>query len=304
MRHFLRVSDRSGDVLQELIDAAIQLAPAFEERRTLDSLSGHRIAVSWEGDGFRNRVAFELGATLLGADVVAVPGALGEFEAIADVGAYLGNWFDAIVIRTSSFDSLTALAASTESMVVNARTSHNHPCEILGDLAYLDATGHALGSPTRVVFVGAATNLCHSWLEAAAVLPVAVTQVCPPGFEIDLRWWKQLVPHPVGSVDVTDRLDERVTAAHVIYTDCWPTGLTPRVRQQFYDLQITAEILDRCGTDVRFLPCPPVTRGEEVSDDAMTHPRCAVVDAKRWLLPAQAALLVRELAPSSSDNSA
>jgi ornithine carbamoyltransferase len=55
--------------------------------------------------------------------------------------------------------------------------------------------------------------------------------------------------------------------------------------------QITASILDRLDPITEFLPCPPVTRGREVSDDAMLHPICRVVAAKAFLLHAQNAAL-------------
>lgn len=292
---FLRVFDRSGEELVDLIELAIDVETRFRQRSDSRPLAGYRVAMWWDGEGFRNRAAFELGASFLGANSVEIPGAVGDREDIADIGAYLGNWFDAIVVRTPSFRSLASLAAATPAMVINARTSHNHPCEILGDLAFLHATDHDITDITNVVFVGEASNLCHSWFEAAAVLPIAVTQVCPPGYEVDIARWHELVPTLVGTVVVAHGLDGLLQSADVVYTDCWPSGVDVETRQQFHDLQITAMVLDQCRPTTKFLPCPPVSRGEEISADAMTHPTLCVVDAKRWLLHAQNALLIEGL---------
>ena len=292
VRSFLRVNDRSGQQLLDLIELSIDLQKRFVQRREFRPLAGYRLAMWWDGEGFRNRAAFELGASYLGADSVQIPGSVGDREDLADMGAYLGNWFDAVVVRTPSFQSLSSLASATPAMVINARTSHNHPCEILGDLAYLHAADHEI---TNVVFVGEATNLCHSWFEAAGVLPISVTQVCPPGFEVDLERWRQLVPTPVGTVAVAHGLHGLVDDADVVYTDCWPTGVSGEAQQLFNDLQITAKVLDQCSPSTKFLPCPPVSRGAEVSVDAMTHATCHVVEAKQWLLHAQNALLVHGL---------
>ncbi|PJG52739.1 hypothetical protein CVM73_24200 [Bradyrhizobium forestalis] len=60
---------------------------------------------------------------------------------------------------------------------------------------------------------------------------------------------------------------------------------------QLLQYQISAPLLDRCRRDVIFLPCPPVTRGKEVSATAMTHPACQSTAAKAFLLHAQNALL-------------
>ena len=74
--------------------------------------------------------------------------------------------------------------------------------------------------------------------------------------------------------------------ADVIITDCWPADcdVAELVRWQVTEAALEA------GRAV-FLPCPPVTRGQEVSASAMRHPACRVVEAKAWLLHAQNAVL-------------
>jgi ornithine carbamoyltransferase len=63
------------------------------------------------------------------------------------------------------------------------------------------------------------------------------------------------------------------------------------VRAIFSDYQITLAMLSRLREDAIFLPCPPVTRGEEVSEDAMASPRLLNHPAKKHLLHVQNALL-------------
>ena len=55
---------------------------------------------------------------MLGAHVVQVPGAVGHREPVGDVGQYLGNWCDALVVRTPSLAALSELADATSAMVV------------------------------------------------------------------------------------------------------------------------------------------------------------------------------------------
>jgi ornithine carbamoyltransferase len=50
-------------------------------------------------------------------------------------------------------------------------------------------------------------------------------------------------------------------------------------------------VLDRLREDAIFLPCPPVTRGQEVTAEAMEHPLCRSRAAKAFLLHAQNALM-------------
>jgi ornithine carbamoyltransferase len=61
--------------------------------------------------------------------------------------------------------------------------------------------------------------------------------------------------------------------------------------QQMLEYQISTSVLEKCHPDVIFLPCPPVSRGKEVTADAMRHPACQSAAAKAYLLHAQNALL-------------
>ena len=60
----------------------------------------------------------------------------------------------------------------------------------------------------------------------------------------------------------------------------------------FGPLRVTEAVLDAAPDACVFLPCPPVTRGQEVDESAMVHRKCAVPAAKEWLLHAQSALVL------------
>lgn len=82
-------------------------------------------------------------------------------------------------------------------------------------------------------------------------------------------------------------LDE-LSDTDILVTDCWPAEAKP---EELSSYQITTEILEKRRSDAEFLPCPPVSRGEEVSEGAMMHASCRVVQAKAFLLHAQNAVL-------------
>ena len=231
----------------DLVEAAGTFRQRWKERRSPQALRGRRIALIWDAEGFRNRVAFELGIAELGGVSVRVPGALDERESIEDFARYLDNWFDAIVARTSTHEHMLRLAESARVPVINARTSFNHPCEILGDLAYVKETrGDFTG--LRVAFIGEATNLGHSWFEAAARFPIHVTQVCPEGYEVQTDFLQRIVGQAQGDVTVSRDSSAAVSEAEVIYTDCWPAAETEqdrrRIRDLFLPYQVTAELLE------------------------------------------------------------
>jgi ornithine carbamoyltransferase len=292
--HFLSLTDCTSAELMTLLAAADRLRAAWHAGTLPRLLDGRAVALWFSDTGFRNRVAFEIGIKAMGGLVAHIPGVLGEREAIADMAAYLSNWFAGIVVRCDRHDALLQLAAAATVPVVNARTVYNHPCEVLGDLQFIRAQCGALDG-LRVAFIGEASNLCHTWFEAAARLPIRVIQACPDGYHIAPERLASLRHDAVGELDTTCDVEAALSQADVVYTDCWPRATDPpdreRIRQLFSPYRVTRAALQRCAPTVLFLPCPPVHRGEEVDAAVMQSPHCRVYEAKEYLLHAQNAIL-------------
>jgi ornithine carbamoyltransferase len=279
-RDVLKFHDLPGDVVLAMLERAGAFAEAWRERRMPQSLEGRRIALIVDDGGWRNTTAFDLGIQAMGGICTHVPASLGGREAVADLAGYLDNWFDMIVIRTPDLASLRELAANARAPVINARTRSNHPCETLGDLAYV---GSRRGSIEGLKIVGVApdANILRSWAEASISLPIEVVQVYPDVWHVNDP--ALLNPNFRLSTDMRELED-----AEVIFTDSWPSGVA---EGEVADYRISAEVLDRCCPDAIFIPCPPVARGLEVTADAMAHPACQSTAAKAFLLHAQNALM-------------
>lgn len=279
-RDFLEFHDLPGDAVPAILDRAGVLAEAWRERRMPQSLEGRRIALIVDDGGWRNTTAFDLGIQAMGGICTHVPASLGGREAIADLAGYLDNWFDMIVIRTPDLASLRELAANARAPVINARTRSNHPCETLGDLAYVRAKRGGIGG-LKIAGVAPDANILRSWVEASISLPIEVVQVYPNDWYVSDP--ALLNPNFRLSTDMRELED-----ADVIFTDSWPSGAT---EGEVADYRVSAEVLDRCRPDAIFIPCPPVVRSQEVTADAMTHAACQSTAAKAFLLHAQNALM-------------
>ena len=279
-KDFLEFHGLPTDVILAIIDRAQFLAAAWADRAMPQSLSGKRFALINDDSGWRNTTAFDLGIQAMGGICVKSPVALNLNEEPADLAQYLDNWFDVLVIRTKELSVLKDLASSARAPVINARTKSNHPCETLGDLAYIQSKLGTLEG-LKVMVVAPDANILRSWVEASISLPIQVTQIYPQQWHV--RDTLLTSSSFSASSDPREILD-----ADVIITDCWPSGVSESL---LLDYQISASRLEGCRRDVIFLPCPPVARGREVSTDAMNHPACQSSIAKAYLLHAQNALL-------------
>ena len=279
-KSFLEFHQLSPDSAMAIINRAGAMAKAWDDRQMPQVLRGRRIALIADDSGWRNTTAFDLGIQAMGGLCVHAPISFGARENTADLAGYLDNWFDILVVRTRELSALRELSACARAPVINARTRSNHPCETLGDLAYVQSRRGSIDG-LRVAGVAADANILRSWVEASITLPIKVTQVFPQKWHV--RDPALLNANFEVSTDMRELRD-----ADVIITDCWPAGADGA---DLMNYRITASVLDAGRPDAIFLPCPPATRGQEVSVDALDHPACQSRMAKAFLLHAQNALL-------------
>lgn len=294
MKHFISLLDYSTEELVEILNRADYLSKAWKVNNMPKSLVGKQIGLWFYGNGFRNRLAFEIGAQALGASVTYIPGELGVHEPLDDIGYYLQNWYNALVIRAKKHSDLEYLSNDISIPIINARTEFSHPCEIMGDLQFIRSHRGSL-TDLNVIFVGEVTNLCMSWFEAAVKFPISVTQIAPKGYEASADVVCRLNCSAKGRITTStdpNLINEKVD---LVYTDCWPQSdnmeIKEQIRQKFIPYQITDKLLQRLNNKSIFLPCPPVTRGQEVSIDAMNSELCLNYKAKDYLLHSQNAIL-------------
>ena len=286
----LSLSDLTATTIETLSERAIALGDQWETRTVPHSIKGARIGSIAELPGWRNPTALALGIAEMGGTCVTVTAGLEGGETLEDLAAYMDNWFDLLAVRTPSIQKLRRFANALEIPILNLRTNDNHPCEVLGDLAFT-LSQRGSWDELNIAVVGPAGNIARSWMEAAVVLPINITQITPLEFGFSSE------ELPVRMQVSTDL--RMIEEADLIITDCWPKGLSVDQKEKFERFRITSDMLDRARPDVLFIPCPPVTRGEEVSVGAMRHPRCLATMAKAYLMHAQNAYLETALTDRS-----
>jgi ornithine carbamoyltransferase len=294
VKKLISLLDLTTEELNSILDRADKLELCWNENQMPQCLKDKQIGLWFYGQGFRNRLAFEIGARAMGASVSYIPGELGVHEPLEDIGPYLQNWFSMLVVRCKRQKDINDLSRSISIPIINARTEIGHPCEILSDLQYVRKHRGTLDG-LKAVFVGEVTNLGMSWLEASNRFPISVTHVSPKKYQADDEIINRLRINAKGQIEQSEDLLESISIADLIYTDCWPKSDSEEERKQidadFRPYQITNEVLSQARPDTIFLPCPPVTRGQEVSEDAMKSPLCMNFEAKKYLLHCQNAIM-------------
>ncbi|MEW7008196.1 ornithine carbamoyltransferase [Lentilitoribacter sp. EG35] len=266
--------------ISQILDHSHILQDEWTSGNLSEHLRGKRIGLIVDDTGWRNTSALQLGATSMGATCVQIPITFSGREELADLAEYLSNWYDLLAIRTPDYTKLLTFVDVCPKPVLNLRTQNNHPCETLGDLAYvLSKRGSIKG--LNVVCVGPANNIIHSWAEAAMVLPLKFTQIFAPEYFIDQKFYDH------ENIQCVDNINA-IQYADIIITDSWPKNAN---LNQFDRYQVTDEALNSTSGDCLFIPCPPVARGQEVSVEAMNHEKCVCFPAKEYLLHVQNACM-------------
>ena len=292
-RHFLTLNDMTTTELEDLVDHGSKLRNERRRGMTRDSLKNRVLAMIFEKSSTRTRVSFEAGMTQLGGSALFLSPRdtqLGRGEPIEDSAIVISSMVDAVMIRTFAHETVERFAAASSVPVINALTDEFHPCQLLADMqTYREHRGSIRGA--TVAWIGDGTNMCHSYINAAAQFDFHLNVACPEGYEPAEAL---LEAHRDRVTLVRDPADA-ARNAHLLVTDVWASmGQEDEQKSReraFRDYQINPGLLAVADKDAVFMHCLPAHRGEEVSADMLEHPSSLVWDEAENRLHAQKALL-------------
>lgn len=247
-------------------------------------LARKSVALIFEKESLRIRVAFEVGAAQLGAHPIFLPQetiGIATRESVHDIGAVLSRYNDIIVARTTRHPTCVQLAESASIPVINALTDLLHPCQVLADVLTLQEAGR-FGPALRLVYCGDGNAIANSWLELSEKFPFQLVICCPPGYEPHPQILEQARTNALGGVELIRDPAAAVKGADVIYTDVWPRaqGSSGREAFVFKPYQVNKALLRLAKKDCLVMHRLPANRGEEITSD--------ILDGKQSLALAQA----------------
>ncbi|MCC6695768.1 MAG: ornithine carbamoyltransferase [Candidatus Hydrogenedentes bacterium] len=301
----ISLADLTTDDILQLLDLAAEQKRALREGKNSRPLEGKTVAMIFEKPSLRTRVTFETGIFQLGGHGIVLESGqikLGERESVPDIARNLERWVDGIVARTYSHEAVVDLARYASVPVINALTDKLHPCQVLADAQCLIEHKGDLGS-LKLAFVGDGNNVCASWFNFAARVPLNVTLVCPPGYEADLETTAFAQREAKGEIVITHDIEAGVKGSDAVYTDVWASmGQEDESKERqrvFAPYQVNAKLMALAKPDAVFMHCLPAKRGLEVTDEVMDSKQSIVFDEAENRLHAQKAVLTKLIAKQS-----
>lgn len=301
-KHFLSLDALSPAQIAELLAVAVYLKRRRAQGITEHALAGKTLAMVFEKPSLRTRLSFEQAMTELGGRSLFIRGeeiGLGKREPIQDVARVLSRYVQGIMARVFKHESIVGLAKFGSVPVVNGLCDRFHPCQALGDLLTIrEHLGTTKG--LKIVFVGDGNNVARSLAHATVLGGSQFVLACPAGYGWSAADRTAFAGQAVSEVNDPQ---QAVADAHVLYTDVWTSmgqeaEQAKRVRD-FQGYQINSALIAQARPDARIMHCLPAHRDEEITDEAVEHPRSLIFDQAENRLHAQKAVLRLLMAPDA-----
>jgi ornithine carbamoyltransferase len=283
-RHVLSIAELGQENLSHLVNRALEIAAG--DMNGWHPLKGRMVGIYFRGSSTRTRTAFTVGATRLGAGIIAYgPNDLQIVtgETINDTARVLSGFLDALVIRTNqSIEEMRAMAAQSHMSIVNAMSENEHPTQALADLATLKEEFGRLDG-LHVMYIGEGNNTAAALALAVSSTPgMRLTLVTPEGYGLpkDMLKTAQDSATENGSLveeqHGTDKLPRGVDA---VYATRWQTmGVSkadPNWLQVFEPYKVSQEMMAEVSkpSGTVFLHDLPAVRGGDVTDEVLDGPQ-------------------------------
>lgn len=290
LRHLVNLTDLSSAEYRGLLARAVTL-----KHRRFDHtpLKNRVLAMLFEKSSTRTRISFEAGMIQLGGAAIFLSPRdtqLGRGEPIEDSARVIGRMTDCIMLRTHDHRTVELFAAYAGVPVINGLTDQSHPCQLLADMqTFLEHRGDIKGK--RVTWIGDGNNMCHSYIESAALLDFELRIAAPVGYAPD----PSILAKGGDRVTLLEDPLEAAEGAHLVVTDVWASmgqeSEQGRRADAFKGYQVNSRVMTQAHPEALFMHCLPAHRGEEVTAEVLEGPQSVVWDEAENRLHAQKALL-------------
>lgn len=301
MRHFIDLSDWSGQELQHLLELAADLKREWQAGGNKPLLRGKVLAMIFQKPSLRTRVSFDVGMQHLGGSAIMLGPEeikLGKRESIGDVARTLSGYVQGIMARVFAHEDVLELASYSSVPVINGLSDAQHPCQAMADIFTIqERFGQLRG--LKVAYIGDGNNVAASLGQAAAYFGMRFTVATPAGYALSedmLSKIGDIAAEHGGSVEAYHDPAAAAQDADVIYTDTWVSmGQEHETEMRLPILrpyQVNAALLTHASRDVIVMHCLPAHRGQEITDEVADGKHSVLFKQAENRLHIQKAILV------------
>jgi len=298
LRHLTKVSDFNAEEILDLIEWARDMKADVDRThpRYNNSFFRKTLLMFFAKPSLRTRLSFEAGATQMGGHAIYYElnkELQGKKESIVDTAECVSRYVDVVIARVKSRQEIFDLVKHSSIPVINALDDWGHPAQILSDL-FTIAEKRGFNTQEdwkkcKLAYCGdSCNNVTYDLMRAAAVLGFTIAVACPkdPQFrpaDEAMKECEELCKKSGGKIMITDRINEAVKDADVVYTDSWMSYGIPddekseRIRH-LQPFQVTRDVMKHAKNDAIFMNCLPTIRGMEQTADVVDGPQSVVYE--------------------------
>src|SRR5688500_11930628 len=181
MTNILTIADLGASGIAEVL----ALAEQSDLGRTL---AGKGVALVFQKPSARTRNSTEMAVVQLGGHPVYIQKeevGLGTRETAEDVARTLACYHEIIAARVTDHRDLVAMAAATETPLLNLLSDSDHPLQGLADILTIKQLVGRLES-VRIAYVGDGdNNVCRSLAQACALAGAELVIASPEGYGLE-----------------------------------------------------------------------------------------------------------------------
>lgn len=236
--------------------------------------AGKNIALLFDVPSLRTRSAFSVAIKEIGGLVENYsPNAIHHDEYLPDVARVISKFFDLIIYRTKSHESLETLAEYAEIPAINAMSPRFHPVQALTDILTIQTYCKNQSQIKIINFGYNESNVSNSLLIAAVKSGYDYIAVAPKEFLPDrglVSELNQIAKQTGSQISVTDDMQSELLAdADVVYTDTWTLiAQTKEENERRYKklepYRVTRSVMNRVGKENSiYMHCLPAEHSSE-----------------------------------------
>ncbi len=296
-RDFLSLADLSRSEMDALLKRSLVLKRRWKKSLVDSPLAGKSLGLIFDKPSTRTRVSFEVAMTQLGGHPVYLdPGTtqIKRGEPIADSARVLSRYLDGVVIRTFDQATVEEWGRWSSVPVINGLTDLLHPCQVFCDLlTIIEKCGNYKG--LKIAYIGDGNNIANTWVQAAALLDIALSLACPRGYQPNAKFLAEATRGRKARIELTRDPWQAVQGSDVVYTDVWASMGQEKERKErhkrFQGYQVNTALLRRAKRGALVMHCLPAHAGEEISSEVLEGPQSVVFDQAENRLHGQKAIL-------------